>query len=143
MVFFFRLANLDSFVPREVFLTGFGGSEESTTGGLRQMAETLDALMGMMFQFCEKKRGQGEDVQHTIYDQLFSTFESMILPAEGLHHAHFLIFYVCSSKSALCENFLDRLWAKVESPSTPLVLRKSSADYLASFLGKANFVSMK
>lgn len=108
-------------------------------------SQTLDCMMSLMFEWCADQCGPGRDWerQRSFYQNLFSAFESMILPAADIHHAHFLLFYVCSIRPALYESFADRLWSLFQNPATPLNIRKSSADYLASFLGKATFVPIK
>jgi hypothetical protein len=149
--FIFRLVQLDSWVTREEFL------ETSTT--LEQMdlddekedsdstkaAQTMDVMMCTMLELCSDKfrDGQTFETQRVLYQQVYSAFESLILPAFGIHHAHFLMFYVCSKKPTFHESFVERLWAVFQNPSSPLNIRKASADYLASFLGKASFVPIK
>lgn len=110
---------------------------------IKKASRTLDEIMKVMFVYCQNKCRSDWDTHRSFYYDLYSAFESMILPAVGIHHAHFLIFYVCSTKPALYEAFIERLWNMFQNPSSPLNVRKSSADYLASFLGKATFVPMK
>lgn len=138
------MVKLDSRVPREDLLKSFShGMEMDEDTVIYQATQTLDSLMQVMLEYCKEKCRSEWDVHRSFYHDMYSAFESLILPAGGIHHAHFLMFYVCSTKPALYETFIERLWNMFQNPSSPLNIRKSSADYLASFLGKANFVPMK
>lgn len=117
-----------------------GLDEDSVT---RQVTNTLDELMRVMFQYCQAKCSENWEAHRSFYYDLYASFEALILPAVGIHHAHFLLFYITSTKSALYEDFIERLWNLFYNPATPLNIRKASADYLASYLGKANFIPIK
>ena len=115
---------LDSRVSREDLLKSFNQDMEFDEDSvIHQASQTLDEMMKVMFDLCQSKCRSDWEVHRSFYYDMYSTFESLILPAVGIHHAHFLMYFVCSTK--------------------PLNVRKSSADYLASFLGKATFVPMK
>ena len=139
----FRIVKLDSRVPREELRISCSQMVCDDPEILSQDAKTLDALMSIMFEYCVVKC-KAEWVDHrAFYHDMLSSFEETIMSASGIHHAHFLMFYVCSTKPALYEAFIDRLWTSFQNPSTPINVRKTASDYLASFLGKANFVPMK
>lgn len=110
---------------------------------IHRATQILDDIMKVMFELCQNKCRGNWETHRSFYYDLYSAFESLILPAVGIHHVHFLMFYVCSTKPALYETFIERLWNMFQNPSSPLNVRKSSADYLASFLGKATFIPMK
>jgi len=146
MHFLYRIVKLDSRVPREELLRISSAENEmdcDETESLSQDAKTLDALMSIMFDYCVIKCKSDWSSHQTFYRDMLSSFEEIIVPASGIHHAHFLMFYVCSTKPALYEAFIDRLWNLFETPSTQFNVRKTSVDYIASFLGKANFIPMK
>ena len=135
---------LDSRVSREDLLKSFNQDMEFDEDSvIHQASQTLDEMMKVMFDLCQSKCRSDWEVHRSFYYDMYSTFESLILPAVGIHHAHFLMYFVCSTKPALYEAFIERLWNMFQNPSSPLNVRKSSADYLASFLGKATFVPMK
>ena len=119
--------------------------DEKEDSDSTKAAQTMDVMMFTMLELCSDKfrDGQTFETQRVLYQQVYSAFESLILPAFGIHHAHFLMFYVCSKKPTFHESFVERLWAVFQNPSSPLNIRKASADYLASFLGKASFVPIK
>ena len=110
---------------------------------MNQASQTLDEIMKVMFELCHRKCQSEWDVHRSFYQDMYATFESLILPATGIHHVHYLMFYICSTKTALYEAFTERLWVIFQTPSSQLNIRKSCADYLASFLGRACFVPMK
>ena len=110
---------------------------------LSPVAETLDGMMEVMFELCEARCKLDWEIQRKFFFVMFSEFESVILPACGTHHTHYLMLYLCSTRPSLHEAFVERLLDIFQKPSSPLCVRKSAADYVASFLGKANFVPMK
>lgn len=141
-----RLVKLDSRVPREELLKSFNHGmdmDEENDSVIHQATQTLDELMKVIFEACKTKCQGDWETHRGFYYDMYASFESLILPAIGIHHAHFLMFYVCSTKPALYEAFIERLWNMFQNPASPLNIRKSSADYLASFLGKAAFVPMR
>lgn len=140
----YRIIKLDSRVSREDLLQKFNQPmefDEDTV--LNQASETLDEIMKVMFELCHRKCHSEWIVHRNFYQDMYATFESLILPAAGIHHVHYLMFYICSTKTALYEAFTERLWVIFLTPSSQLNIRKSCADYLASFLGRASFVPMK
>lgn len=139
----FRLVKLDSSVPREELLKSVANSTEDSESKISQFTETLDGLMEVMLKFCEAKCNSKWETHRAFFYSMYSEFESVVLPACGTHHTHYLMLYVCSTKPILYQTFIERLWIIFEKPSSPIWYRKSAADYLASFLGKANFVNME
>lgn len=137
-----RIIKLDSRVSREELFQKYHQSME-LDDVFNQAAQTLDHIMKVMFELCQRKCEAKWDVYRNFYQDMYSTFESLILPASGIHHVHYLMFYICSKKAALYETFTERLWVIFLTPSSQLNIRKSCADYLASFLGRASFVPLK
>lgn len=147
-IIFGRLVKLDSSIPREELLKSLTNNAEDDFMGLNDtklspVAETLDGMMEVMFELCEARCKLDWEIQRKFFFVMFSEFESVILPACGTHHTHYLMLYLCSTRPSLHEAFVERLLDIFQKPSSPLCVRKSAADYLASFLGKANFVPMK
>uniref|UniRef100_A0A0N8E1Q1 RNA polymerase I-specific transcription initiation factor RRN3 n=1 Tax=Daphnia magna TaxID=35525 RepID=A0A0N8E1Q1_9CRUS len=138
-----RMIKLDSRVPIEDLLKSFGLTINLDNSVNNQAVQTLDEMMKVMFELCNAKCRSDWDVHRSFYYDMYAAFESLILPAVGIHHVHYLMFYICSTKPILYETYIERLWTMFQNPSSPLNIRKSSADYLASFLGKAAFVPMK
>lgn len=143
-ILFYRLVKLDSRVPREELLKIHNQSMEIEENSItHQVTNTLDELMKVMFEYSNRKCSESWDIHRSFYYDLYASFEALILPAVGIHHTHFLIFFVTSTKPSLCEDFIERLWSLFHNPATPLNIRKSAADYLASYIGKANFVPIR
>lgn len=142
-IIFGRLVKLDSSVPREDLLKSVTNPAEDGGMKISQFSETLDGLMEVMFKLCETKCSSKWETQRAFFFSMYNEFESVVLPACGTHHTHYLMLYICSTKPILYQTFIERLWNIFEKPSSPIWYRKSAADYLASFLGKANFVNME
>ena len=146
-----RMIKLDSRAPREELLKlaskAEAGEEEMEDGGAVSVtslsAKILDRLMALLFEYSAKRCQSEWTEQRTFFNELYASFVSLVLPTMGVHHTHFLMLYVCSTKPTLTDCFVERLWTLFQTPSTSITLRKSAADYLASFLGKAKFVPMK
>jgi RNA polymerase I-specific transcription initiation factor RRN3 len=138
-----RLIKLDGKAPREDLLKVAYTKEDDKASVVACSAKILDELMSVVLDHCVKKCTSTWTIHRNFFNDLYSSFLSLILPTMGVHHTHFLMLYVCSTKPALYEAFIERLWTLFQTPSSPLPLRKSAADYLASFLGKAKFVPMK
>lgn len=77
----------------------------------------------------------------TLYFDILEIFETVILPTHASQYVQFILFYVCSFKTAVVEAFIDRLWLKLSDPSVASITRQSSAAYIASLLVTAKFVS--
>ena len=135
---------MDSSVPREELLKSITSPTETDCEmKLSPFTETLDGIMEVMFKLCSVKCSSKWEIHRAFFYSVYSEFESVVLPACGTHHTHYLMLYVCSTKPILYQTFIERLWSIFEKPSSPIWYRKSAADYLASFLGKANFVNME
>jgi RNA polymerase I-specific transcription initiation factor RRN3 len=139
----YRIIKLDSRVSREDLLQKYQCSMVFDDEVLNQAAQTLDEIMKVMFELCQRKCQDPWDVHRNFYQDMYSSFESLVLPASGIHHVHYLMFYICSTKPALYETFTERLCVIFLTPSSQLNIRKSCADYLASFLGRASFVPLQ
>ncbi|XP_062875154.1 RNA polymerase I-specific transcription initiation factor RRN3 isoform X2 [Trichomycterus rosablanca] len=108
------------------------------------VADRLDTLMLVLLAFIkDMSHTDGElDVEKTktLYRDLLSVFDKLVLPTHASCHVQFCIFYLCSFRLALSEAFLDHLWKIIQNPSQPAVLRQAAAGYMGSFLARARFI---
>ncbi|PIK35359.1 putative RNA polymerase I-specific transcription initiation factor RRN3, partial [Apostichopus japonicus] len=88
----------------------------------------------------------GRDINHqnatSLLLQLLQVFGRIVLPTHSSHHVQYCLFYMASLKKSFADAFLDYLWKQFVNPNTGSMIRQSSASYMASFLSRANFISL-
>lgn len=117
---------------------------------IHPIAQTLDMCMEQMFAFFDRFNViQDEGNKKTTNSQaieflsiLEKAFDNVILPSHNTHHVQFLVFYVCSFKSALGEKFLEFLWNKMRDPNESAVIRQAAVGYIASLLARSKTLSL-
>lgn len=109
------------------------------------IARTLDVCMEQMFAFihdsCYVDGKLDIELIKTMYNDLLNIFEELILPFSG-HHVQYLLFYLCSFKSAVVEAFVKFLWQKISNPNVPHFLRQQSVAYVVGLLARATFIPL-
>lgn len=112
------------------------------------VAHTLDVCLDKLFNYitaeCHSSKS-GElkwDKTKTLYQDIISVFDKVILPTYNTHHVQYIMFLMCSFKSTITEAFLNFLWKKVCNPNVPPILRQASVNYIASIVARANFVPL-
>lgn len=109
------------------------------------IARTLDVCMEQMFIFiynsCHVNEKLEIDLLKTIYNDLLNIFEELILPTCG-HHVQYLLFYLCSFRTAVVEAFVKFLWQKVSNPNMPHFLRQQAVAYVVGLLARATFIPL-
>ena len=133
-----KLVKLDSLLPKESLEQTASVNDQQVV--VATASKTLDTLMAAMFEFCRGHCSGTWHAQRAFYYEMLSPFERHVLCAIGIQHTQFLMLYVCSTKQALYEAFVERLWNLFVDSSTCTTLRKSAADFLASFLANSNFI---
>ncbi|XP_034942157.1 RNA polymerase I-specific transcription initiation factor RRN3 [Chelonus insularis] len=134
--------NLDD--DDEVFKIESVNDKSSEQSREHPLALTLDMCMEKIFQFihdtCYPNNALNMENVKKIYLELLQIFEKTILPTYASHHVQFIMFYICSVKTAVAEAFLNWLWHKVSNPNVPSIIRQSAVAYIASLLARANFI---
>ncbi|CAD5123499.1 DgyrCDS11842 [Dimorphilus gyrociliatus] len=150
-----RMLKLDARASREAILEAEENMEESCTFTMEteknelahKEGARLDCMMDIFFTYlhdiCHPEGDLDFAVAKVIYKDLLFVFDRLILKMWKICHVPFVIFYLCSFKDLLAEDFLDYLWKKVCSPQIETVFRQASASYIASFLARAKYVSTK
>lgn len=112
------------------------------------LAHTLDVCMDKVFNYlileCHNlQTGQLDwEKAKSLYHDVISIFDTVILPTYNIHHVQFVMFMLCSFKSTFTEGFLNHLWKKVCSPNVPSVYRQTAVSYIASLVARATFVPL-
>ncbi|CAM9191926.1 unnamed protein product [Chrysoparadoxa australica] len=107
------------------------------------MAEKLDGVMLVLFQYIDNKIAKGRDEEHVLFDILLGIFEESILMTHGSKYVQFALFYLTGRASASAElstRFVERLLEIAFDSERPRVVRQSSIAYIASFLARSSFV---
>ncbi|KAG9330633.1 hypothetical protein JZ751_023549 [Albula glossodonta] len=76
----------------------------------------------------------------SLYRDLVSVFDKLVLPTHASCHVQYSLFYLCSFRLGLAEAFLEHLWKILQSPTQPAILRQAAAAYIGSFLARARFL---
>lgn len=115
------------------------------TDKIHPIAHKLDVCMELilkyMHDFCFIKKILQVECLKSLYFDLLKIFETIILPTHASQYVQYIIFYICSFKTAVVEAFIDWLWRKVSDPNVPSIIRQSSIAYIASLLVTAKFVT--
>ncbi|KAG7398658.1 DNA independent RNA polymerase I transcription factor [Phytophthora boehmeriae] len=126
-----------------------------------EMADKLDRMMLVMFEHIEQLSASTStqpdavtavesnvdssvDVHHAavIFKYLLKVFEHSILNTHRSKYPQFLLFYVCQMDPQFQDVFISQLLATSLDPQMPPTTRQSCAAYLASFLGRAKYISV-
>lgn len=121
--------------------------DETDLAMSHELGNLLDVMMNAMLSYihdlCYANVGELDwDSTKKLYKELLFIFNKLILPTHASCHVQFIMFYICSFRSALCEGFLDYLWKRVTDPNTPPILRQSAVSYFGSYLARATYISV-
>ncbi|XP_057322164.1 RNA polymerase I-specific transcription initiation factor RRN3 [Microplitis mediator] len=100
----------------------------------------MDILMTYIYEYCHPDDELDQDNLKKIYFELLQPFEKVVLHTHASHHVQFIMFYICSFKTAVAEAFLNWLWQKVSNPNVAPIIRQSAVSYIASLLARGNFI---
>ncbi|KAF6029676.1 RRN3 [Bugula neritina] len=111
-------------------------------------ADRLDTIMCVMFNYIDSVCRNPDsslnwEATKKLYLELLSLFEKKILPTDECCHTQYLLFYICSLKPSLADGFMDYLWKKVKNPNEDKIYRIYAISYLASFVVRASYVSVR
>ncbi|CAB3982532.1 RNA polymerase I-specific transcription initiation factor RRN3 [Paramuricea clavata] len=120
--------------------------EEKTEKMQNEMAEKLDILMNMVFEYikkaCYNEEKYNLDSASDLFDKLLEVFLKVVFPTHDSCHVQFLIFYICSFDQIFVNKFLEVCWTKFQDPNTPLILRQIAAAYIGSLVARANYITL-
>ncbi|CAK9803980.1 RNA polymerase I-specific transcription initiation factor RRN3 [Anthophora quadrimaculata] len=115
------------------------------TDKVHPIAHKLDVCMELILKYIHNSCFLNGVLQieslKSLYFDILQIFETVILPTHASQYVQYIIFYICSFKTAVVEAFIDWLWRKVSDPNTPSVIRQSAVAYIASLLVTTTFVT--
>ncbi len=80
---------------------------------------------------------------HLAFAILFREFELRVLPTYQLRHVQYLLLFTCSRNHDLATAFVSAMLDRALDPVVSLVLRQTTAAYVASFLARAKFIEAR
>ncbi|XP_060818468.1 RNA polymerase I-specific transcription initiation factor RRN3 [Bombus pascuorum] len=115
------------------------------TDKIHPIAHKLDMCMELilkyMYNCCFINGVLQVECLRSLYFDILQIFETVILPTHASQYVQYIMFYICSFKTAVAEAFVDWLWRKASNPNIPSIIRQSSVVYIASLLVTATFVT--
>ncbi|EOA26790.1 hypothetical protein CARUB_v10022885mg [Capsella rubella] len=103
------------------------------------VSELFDDLMVLSFKHLESCQDAGR--LDEVFENLFESFENLILNTQKLKVSQFLMFYACSLDTENCGvKFASKLLDIYLSSKNPQVTRTNAVAYLASYLARAEFL---
>jgi len=111
---------------------------------LTRVADILDGMMVVVFEFLQRRLG-GEvgSEQNDLALLMLGVFENTIMMTHRSRCVQFLLFYIASLRPAWTENFLTLLLQIPHVPQQPMQKRLISIAYLASFVARSSFLTVK
>ncbi|OAD62109.1 RNA polymerase I-specific transcription initiation factor RRN3, partial [Eufriesea mexicana] len=115
------------------------------TDKIHPIAHKLDVCMELILKYMHNSCFINGVLQveclKSLYFDVLQIFETVILPTHASQYVQYIMFYICSFKTAVVEAFVDWLWRKASDPNVPSIIRQSSVAYIASLLVTATFVT--
>ncbi|XP_017886626.1 RNA polymerase I-specific transcription initiation factor RRN3 [Ceratina calcarata] len=112
---------------------------------MHPIANKLDVCMELilkyMHDFCFLNNVLQIECLKSLYTDTLKIFETVVLPTHASQYVQYIMFYICSFKTAVVEAFVDWLWRKTSNPNAPSVIRQSSVAYIANLSVTATFIT--
>lgn len=123
------------------------GSDESLTEDAKRVKEVqdnvekMDAILDLLFTIYDPYFSDPDSVEATdMFETLLGHFSTIILPTYRSRHTQFLLFHFAQISETLVDRFAGTCVQLAFQSSRPMVLRQSSAAYLASFVARGAHV---
>jgi RNA polymerase I-specific transcription initiation factor RRN3 len=107
---------------------------------LLEMANKLDSMMSVMFNFLKTTYAASDDRSDRLFAALCDSFDRLLLPVYRSKYTQFLLFYAASLSRTHLDLFISRLIAAVADTARSDVVRGAAACYLGSLLARGAFI---
>ena len=108
---------------------------------LKSSVVKMDAIMDLLFGFYAPAfEGSPMKMERT-FDLLLQHFALIILPTYRSRHSQFLLFHFAQTSEAFTDKFAGTCFHLMCDKTRPVLLRQSSAAYLASFVARGAHIS--
>lgn len=105
---------------------------------LDDMEVKLDSLLGVLLDYFDTALKKP-----LAFKSILLQFDKLVLQTRRSRCTQFLVFYCCSTQSKpFADQFVQLLLNKVKDLGEDVATRRYAAGYLASFLARANFLSL-
>jgi len=162
---YFRLMKLDVHIPREEEMddeeddvddcsyNGITDNENLTEINndtdkrktIHPIARTLDSCMELflkyMHEFCFVNGVLQIKNLRILYTDILYAFETIILHTHASQYVQYIVFYICSFRFIIVEEFTKWLWEKVTNHNVEPIFQQTAVCYISSLLATASFVS--
>ncbi|CAF3912155.1 unnamed protein product [Rotaria sp. Silwood2] len=122
-------------------------NDNNTKGMKLDQADKLDCLMFVMFEYiisiCIENGTVNYEPAKSLFRDLLSIFNKILLPTHDSSHVQFLIFYICSFHTDFSDEFMNNCWKTFVSPSVSMTFRQASICYLCSLIARAKYISIR
>ncbi|CAF0776909.1 unnamed protein product [Rotaria sp. Silwood1] len=122
-------------------------NDNNTKGMKLDQADKLDCLMYVMFEYiisiCIENGTVNYEQTKSLFRDLLSIFNKILLPTHDSSHVQFLIFYICSFHTDFSDEFMNNCWKTFVSPSVSMTFRQASICYLCSLIARAKYISIR
>lgn len=111
-----------------------------------EMAEKLDNMLVLVVDYIQTQVSSGNagnsDRNYRLFQQLLTIFENRILSTHKSKFVQYLLFYTASRVTRFGEAYLKWLLHLFLDVSQPHLKRQSAIMYIASYISRANFLSI-
>lgn len=97
--------------------------------------------MVILFEYL-KEQMASLDNRKVLFRILQKAFEKFIMLTHRSKYTQFLLFYVCSFDPSFVERYVGRLVDWYCSEESPVLTRQTCCAYCASFICRANYISI-
>ena len=120
-------------------------SDAEAAAVVNDLAHKMDAMMAVLLGRVDAWLGAAvdEDRAAQSFADLLSVFCDLVLRTQRTRHAQFLLFAACSKRPGYTDQFLGLVVHLVLDTKAPVVLRRTAAAYVGSFVARAAFVGIE
>ncbi|CAF2142761.1 unnamed protein product [Rotaria magnacalcarata] len=122
-------------------------NDNNTKGMKHDQADKLDCLMLVMFEYitstCIENGTVNYEQSKSLFRDLLSVFNRILLPTHDSSHVQFLLFYICSFHTDFSDEFMNNCWRTFVSPSVSMTFRQASICYLCSLIARAKYIIIR
>jgi RNA polymerase I-specific transcription initiation factor RRN3 len=118
-------------------------SSQEEARGIAEMAEKLDGLMMVLFEYITAECKRDESSCDRTFRLFLRIFDSFVISTYRCKFVQFLVYYLAQFKTDLPDLFLGYLLNKLLDQTQPALTRKVCASYVASFVSRAPFIRLE
>ncbi len=106
---------------------------------LKANVAKMDAILDIMFDYYSPTFASSSAALSS-FDMLLRHFATIILPTYRSRHTQFLLFHFAQTSDLFIDKFAGTCFSLIRDKTRPMMVRQSSAAYLASFVARGAHV---